>query len=209
MKPLEVRWLGRVDYDQGLEIQKTCVAELREGRSGATLLLLEHHPVFTIGRTRDQSSLLNRDQLPFPVRETNRGGQATYHGPGQLVGYPILDLHEHGSDLHKYLRFLEQVLMETLGDYGVTAGRQDGLTGVWVGDRKIASIGVGVRHWVTMHGFAINVSGPLEGFKSIIPCGISEVEMTSVERESGLSPTVQEFGVHAATHFGRMLEGLC
>lgn len=201
-------WLGRVDYGEGLAIQDATVAKVRAGTSGPTLLLLEHNPVFTIGRTRDQSSLLNRDALPYPVFETNRGGQATYHGPGQLVGYPILDLHPHGSDLHRYLRFLEEVLIESLTEVGITGSRRDGLTGVWVDDRKIASIGVGVRHWVTMHGFALNISGELDGFGSIIPCGIAEVAVTSVEREIGAAPSVQEFGDVVAARFSRMLDTL-
>ncbi|MFY8215750.1 MAG: lipoyl(octanoyl) transferase LipB [Chthoniobacterales bacterium] len=198
---MDVRWLGRVEFQDGLKVQDAVLADVREGRSDPTLLLLEHHPVFTIGRTRDRSSLLNAEALPFPVHEINRGGQATYHGPGQLVGYPILDLHDHGRDLHRYLRFLEDVLIAALGELGISAGRRDGLTGVWVEDRKIASIGVGVRYWVTMHGFALNVSGELAGFSNIVPCGIAEVEMTSIERELGFAPSVEEFGAVVAAHF--------
>jgi len=208
MKNLDVRWLGRIDFQEGLEIQDAVVAEVRDGQSPPTLLLLEHHPVFTIGRTRDRSSLLDAEALPFPVHETNRGGQATYHGPGQLVGYPILDLHHHGRDLHRYLRFLEDVLIAALGELKISAARRDGLTGVWVEDRKIASIGVGVRQWVTMHGFALNVSGELAGFSNIIPCGIAEVEMTSIERELGSAPGVEEFGRAVATHFVRALPAM-
>jgi len=208
MKNLDVRWLGRLDFQDGLKIQDDVVADVRDGRAGPTLLVLEHHPVFTIGRTRDRSSLLDAEALPFPVHEINRGGQATYHGPGQLVGYPILDLHHYGRDLHRYLRFLEDVLISALGELGISAGRRDGLTGVWVDDRKIASIGVGVRHWVTMHGFALNVSGELAGFSNIIPCGIAEVEMTSIERELGSAPSVEEFGERVALHFGRGLAAI-
>jgi len=122
----------------------------------------------------------------------NRGGQATYHGPGQLVGYPILDLRSHGQDLHLYLRTLEEILIEALSHYQITARRRESLTGVWVEDRKIASIGVGVRQWVSMHGFALNVCGDLTAFNHITPCGISGVEMTSVEKESGRKIIVEE-----------------
>jgi len=208
MITVENRWLGRVDFARGLEIQDAAVADVRAARAGPTLLLLEHHPVFTIGRTRDRTSLLNPELLPFPVHEINRGGQATYHGPGQLVGYPILDLHPHGNDLHRYLRFLEEVLISALKDVSITARRREGLTGVWVENRKIASIGVGVRHWVTMHGFALNVSGELAGFSSIIPCGIADVEMTSIEQEVGTAPTVKAFSDVVAMHFQRMLAEL-
>jgi lipoyl(octanoyl) transferase len=148
------------------------------------LLLLEHEPVYTIGRTPDQSSLLGALHLPHPLFAINRGGQATYHGPGQLMGYPIIDLRRCGHDLHKYLRWLEQLLIEVLAQYGIVATRRDSLTGVWVEDRKIASIGVGVRHWITMHGFALNVCGDLSPFNHIVPCGINNVVMTSMEKET-------------------------
>ncbi len=186
-----IEWLGRIGFEPALARQEAEVAAVRAGTSPGRLFLLEHEPVFTIGRTRDQSSLLRRDALPAPLHEINRGGQATWHGPGQLVGYAILDLHLHGGDLHRYLRFLEDILIETLAHWEVTGTRRDGLTGVWVGDRKIASIGVGVRHWVSMHGFGLNVDGPLEGFASIIPCGIGGVTMTSLERECGRPVTVE------------------
>ena len=115
----------------------------------------------------------------------NRGGQATYHGPGQLIGYPIVDLRRCGQDLHKYLRWLERLLIELLSEYGMAATQRGSLTGVWVDDRKIASIGVGVRHWITMHGFALNVCGDLSPFSQIVPCGINNVAMTSMEMETG------------------------
>ena len=174
-----------VDYAEGLRIQAAAVAALLEGTGPETLFLLEHAPVYTIGRLRDQSSLRSRDSLPYPVFEISRGGQATYHGPGQLVGYPILDLREREKDLHAHLRRLEDAIIRTCRHFSVPADRRDGLTGVWVENRKIASIGVGVRHWITMHGFALNVTGDLSPFAQIIPCGIAEVKMTSMERESG------------------------
>jgi len=189
---LETRWLGRVGYAEALALQEQLVRERASGARDDVLLLLEHDPVYTIGRTPDQSSLRKPEDLPHPVIQINRGGQATWHGPGQLVGYPILDLRRYGQDLHKYLRSLEQSLIDVLSDYGIAATRREGLTGVWVGPRKIASLGIGVRSWITMHGFALNVCGDLSAFDHITPCGIAGVQMTSIERESGAAVTVPE-----------------
>jgi lipoyl(octanoyl) transferase len=181
-----MRWVGRMDFADALALQEEIVAKKRYGRSlEDQLLLLEHEPVYTIGRTPDQSSLLGAGHLPHPLFSINRGGQATYHGPGQLMGYPIIDLRRCGQDLHRYLRWLEQLLIELLAEYGIAASRRESLTGVWIGDRKIASIGVGVRHWITMHGFALNVCGDLSPFNHIVPCGINNVAMTSIEKETG------------------------
>jgi lipoyl(octanoyl) transferase len=183
---LQVRWLGRMEFADALALQEEIVAKKRKDRSlGDELLLLEHEAVYTIGRTPDKSSLLGSAHLPHPLLAINRGGHATYHGPGQLMGYPIIDLRRCGQDLHRYLRWVEQLLIELLVDYGITASRRESLTGVWVGQRKIASIGVGVRHWITMHGFALNVCGDLSPFNYIIPCGINNVAMTSMEKETG------------------------
>ena len=169
------------------------MAKKREDRSLADeLLLLEHEPVYTIGRTPDKSSLLGSAHLPHPLFVINRGGQATYHGPGQLIGYPIVDLRRCGQDLHRYLRWLEQLLIDLLAHYGIAASRRESLTGVWVGQRKIASIGVGVRYWITMHGFALNVCGDLSPFNHIIPCGINNVAMTSMEKETGKAFSVMD-----------------
>lgn len=188
-----VRWLGRVSFADALQLQETLVAKKRADNSLADeLLLLEHEPVYTIGRTPDQSSLRGQAHLPHPLFPINRGGQATYHGPGQLIGYPIIDLRKYGQDLHRYLRWLEEVLIETLAEVGIPARTRQGLTGVWVEDRKIASIGVGVRHWITMHGFALNVGGDLTPFDHIVPCGITNVTMTSMERETGREYSVRE-----------------
>ncbi|HEV2046587.1 MAG TPA: lipoyl(octanoyl) transferase LipB [Chthoniobacterales bacterium] len=188
---LNVKWLGRMEFAEALALQEEIVARKRADRSSPDgLLLLEHEPVYTIGRTPDQSSLLGALHLPHPLFPINRGGQATYHGPGQLMGYPIVDLHRCGQDLHRYLRWLEQLLIELLAEYKISATQRDGLTGVWVGERKIASIGVGVRHWITMHGFALNVCGDLSPFAHIVPCGISNVTMTSMELEVGKSFSV-------------------
>lgn len=187
------RWLGRVSFSNALELQETLVAEKRADPSvGDELLLLEHEPVYTIGPTPDQSSLRSAAQLPHPLFPINRGGQATYHGPGQLIGYPIIDLRRCGQDLHRYLRWLEGLLIETLAEVGIAATTRPGLTGVWIDNRKIASIGVGVRHWITMHGFALNVCGDLSPFDNIVPCGIANVTMTSMERETGTEQSILE-----------------
>ena len=181
-----VRWLGRMDFVGALALQEEIVARKRADRSFSDeLLLLEHEPVYTIGRTPDRSSLLGAAHLPHPLFPVNRGGQATYHGPGQLMGYPIIDLRWCGQDLHRYLRWLEQLLIEILAEYEIAASQRESLTGVWIEDRKIASIGVGVRHWITMHGFALNVCGDLSPFNYIVPCGINDVTMTSMEKETG------------------------
>jgi lipoyl(octanoyl) transferase len=190
---LRVRWLGRMKFADALALQEEIVAKKREDRSfGDELLLLEHEPVYTIGRTPDTSSLLGAAHLPHPLFPINRGGQATYHGPGQLMGYPIIDLRRCGQDLHRYLRWLEQVLIEVLAEYGIAASQRESLTGVWIEDRKIASIGVGVRHWITMHGFALNVCGDLSPFNHIVPCGINNVAMTSIEKETGNAYSVAD-----------------
>ncbi len=189
---MNVRWLGRICYGEALALQEKIVAQKAENLDAPDeLLLLEHDSIFTIGRTNDQSSLRDPAALPAPLMAINRGGQATWHGPGQLVGYPLLDLRKRGSDLHRYLRDLEEFLILLCADFGVIATRREGLTGVWVGERKIASLGVGVRRWISMHGFALNVCGPLEGFAHITPCGIAGVEMTSLEREGAASVTVE------------------
>jgi lipoyl(octanoyl) transferase len=198
---LHVRWLGRMDFAEALALQEEIVSKKRDdGSTEDLLLLLEHEPVYTIGRTPDQSSLFATQQirgghlgaahLPHPVFVTNRGGQATYHGPGQLIGYPMIDLRRCGQDLHKYLRWLEQLLIELLAEYGIAASQRESFTGVWVDKRKIASIGIGVRHWITMHGFALNVCGNLSPFDHIVPCGIDSVVMTSMEKETGTSFSV-------------------
>ncbi|PYJ08694.1 MAG: octanoyltransferase [Verrucomicrobia bacterium] len=193
---LRVRWLGRVKFEDALTLQEKLVAEKRANDSpGDELLLLEHEPVYTIGRTPDRSSLRGAAHLPHPLFPINRGGQATYHGPGQLMGYPIIDLRRCGQDLHRYLRWLEGLLIETLAETGISASARPALTGVWVEDRKIASIGVGVRHWITMHGFALNVCGDLAPFDQIVPCGIANVRMTSIEKETGVERSVSEIAL--------------
>lgn len=206
---LEARWLGRIGYAEALTMQEDLVARKRADESlGDELLLLEHEPVYTIGRTPDQSSLRGVSHLPHPLFPINRGGQATYHGPGQLVGYPIIDLRRCGQDLHRYLRWIEGVLIELLSCFGIGAQTRPGLTGVWVHDRKIASIGVGVRQWITMHGFALNVHGDLSAFDLIVPCGIANVTMTSIEKESSAACSVEEVAAHAGELFVRQIQNL-
>jgi lipoyl(octanoyl) transferase len=204
---LIVRWLGRTAYEPALARQEEIVARKADDPDAADeLLLLEHDSVFTIGRTPDQTSLGDHLKLPAPVIVISRGGQATWHGPGQLVGYPLLDLRRRGSDLHAYLRELEEILILLCAGFGVIATRRDSLTGIWAGERKLASIGVGVRRWISMHGFALNVHGELDGFNHITPCGLHGVTMTSLEREgapAGL--TVEDTARTAAAEFARAL----
>ena len=179
---LVVAWLGRKSYEEGLRLQEELVTQKVLGNSKNYLLLLEHEPVYTIGRTQDVSSLGN-ELLPHPLHRIGRGGQATYHGPGQLVAYPIIDLTLVGRDLHRYLRLLEEVIIQTLSLYQLQGSRREGMTGVWVNNKKIASLGVGVRKWISFHGLALNVCGDLSPFESITPCGLSGVRMTSMKQE--------------------------
>jgi len=203
---IEPRWLGRLSYEEGLSLQESLVQEKIEGSVTDHLLLLEHEPVYTMGRTRDESSLREEITLPYPIHRTNRGGQATYHGPGQLVGYPVLDLGLFDRDLHAYLRFLEEVLITLLSLHGITAGRLEGKTGVWVSDRKIASLGVGVRRWVSMHGFAINICGDLSAFSHITPCGLPGVMMTSLKEEGATGVTVESCAREVVEIFNDLLQ---
>ena len=170
---------GLVDYAAASAWQQTLVAQRIVAEIPDSLVLLEHPPVFTLGRGGDERYLLDPGQVP--VHRVGRGGEVTFHGPGQLVGYPILDLKRHGKDVHRYLRLLEDVVIATLAAWGITATWRDGLTGVWVGTDKIASIGIGVRRWVTFHGFALNVNTDLSYFSAIVPCGLSGVRMTSMQ----------------------------
>jgi lipoyl(octanoyl) transferase len=187
---MTIRPIERISFSAALQLQiealEKCWATGEE-----TLFLLEHDPVYTIGRLPDKSSLGLLHRLPYPVHEINRGGQATYHGPGQLVGYPIIDLRKRGKDLHRFLRTLEQSVIRLTEAFQVPARREEGKTGVWVEDRKIASIGVGVRRWITMHGFALNVSSDLAGFQYITPCGLPGVRMSSLSLETGTEISIQ------------------
>ena len=190
MSRLLVQDLGRRPYGEVLELQRSLCRQRIAGEIGEDLLLLvEHDPVVTLGRgTRAESLPLTRPELErrgVEVFEVERGGDVTFHGPGQLVGYPVLDLRHHREDLHWYLRRLEAGLIGALGELGVPAGPNPGLTGVWTRGRKIASIGIHVKQWVTFHGFALNVSTDLSYFDLIVPCGIRDVTMTSVAAELG------------------------
>jgi lipoyl(octanoyl) transferase len=200
MTPPTARWLGRLAYQPALDLQEKTLAARAAGETPDQLLLLEHDPVYTIGRQRDRSSL-GAAPLPHPVVEINRGGQATFHGPGQLVGYFIFDLQKLTPDLHLFLRWIEEGLIALLAEYNVTAQRREGLTGVWIDERKIASIGVGVRKWITMHGFGLNVGPDLSGFESITPCGLSGVTMTSLSRELGREIPIEEAAAKAEAIF--------
>ncbi len=179
---------GRLPYRTALALQEQLVAA-RAGSGGDLLLLLEHEPVITLGRgTHPGHLLLPAAELirrGIEVAACGRGGDVTWHGPGQLVGYPIVDLTPRGRDLHRYLRDLEEVLIRTLAHFGVAGERSAGRTGVWVGGAKIASIGIAVRRWVAWHGFALNVASELAGFDAIVPCGLHGVRMTSLAAEFG------------------------
>jgi lipoyl(octanoyl) transferase len=195
-RPLTVRRLGRISYLDGLERQAKLVARRQAGEVPDTLLLLEHEPVFTLGRNaRRENVLLSEEALQergFAVFDTGRGGDVTYHGPGQVVGYPILDLSPDRRDVHRYVRDLEEVMIRTCADYGATALRIAGLTGTWVGQDKIGAIGVRIARWVTSHGFAFNVSTDLAPFSLIVPCGIQNRGVTSLERLLGRSVPLDE-----------------
>ncbi len=194
---LRIEWIGRgLEYGDVLRRQEELVAERVADPVNVPerLLLLEHAPVYTIGRTPDRSSLLDPALLPHPLFTIGRGGQATYHGPGQLVGYPILDLNLRGRDLHRHLRALEELVIIALAQFGLMTHRREGLTGVWVDERKIASIGVGVRRWVSYHGFAVNVTREsLPPFQAITPCGIGGVAMTALDVEARAPVGVDAF----------------
>ena len=188
---LDVRRLGTVDYQDGLDLQARLVEDRRAGRIPDQLLLLQHPPVITLGvKTRNDRShvLETAEQLAsrgVDLFESGRGGDVTYHGPGQLVGYPILDLKPDRCDVHQYVRDLEEVLIRALASFGIAATRTPGLTGAWVGKAKIAAIGVRIARWVTSHGFALNVNTNLDHFNLIVPCGISDKGVTSIAKLLG------------------------
>ena len=179
--PCEVYNLGTMPFAEVWDWQKTLVQRHRDQSQPDRLLLVEHPGVYTLGQGATLDHLkLRPEELPYPLFRIERGGDVTHHCPGQLVGYPILDLKQHQPDLHWYLRQLEEVLIRTLAQFGVVAGRQPGLTGVWVGDHKLAAIGIKVSRWVTMHGFALNVCPDLTGFQAIVPCGIADKPVGSL-----------------------------
>ena len=191
MSGLEIRRLGTVAYEDALAMQRQLVEDRRADRIPDLLLILQHPPVITLGVKGDcgrANILATSDslaELGIVVSETGRGGDVTYHGPGQIVGYPIIDLRPDRCDVHRYVRDLEEVMIRVCADYGVSATRIKGLTGTWVGADKIGAIGVRLSRWITSHGFAFNVSTDLEHFKLIVPCGISDRGVTSLEKATG------------------------
>jgi lipoyl(octanoyl) transferase len=191
MRELEVRRLGVMPYAEALALQRSLVEERRANHVPDLLLLLQHPPVITLGVKGDggRSNVVadpsRLSVLGIEVAETGRGGDVTYHGPGQIVGYPILDLRPDRCDVHRYVRDLEEVMIRVCADYGVAAGRIQGLTGAWVGDDKIGAIGVRVSRWITSHGFALNVNTDLAHFDLIVPCGIAQKGVTSLQRATG------------------------
>ena len=180
-----MRRLGLVPYGEALDLQKALVEERRAGRVPDLLILLQHPPVITLGVRRDSRSHVTASERQLAlhgveVHEAGRGGDVTYHGPGQIVGYPILDLRPDRCDVHRYVRDLEEVMIRVCGDYGIAAHRVDALSGAWVGTEKIGAVGVRISRWITSHGFAFNVNTRLEDFQLIVPCGIADRGVTSL-----------------------------
>jgi lipoyl(octanoyl) transferase len=198
--------LGRVDYGAALELQQQLVGERKQGIISDHLLLLEHEHVVTLGRNGHMENLLASEEVMeragISFYPTDRGGDVTYHGPGQLVGYPILDLREWKRDVGAFVRGVEQAIIDTLADFGIAGDRIPKLTGVWVDGRKVAAIGVHISRWVTSHGFALNVSTDLSYFQYIVPCGLTK-PVTSMA-QLGVRASVQETGEVLAGHFGRI-----
>jgi lipoyl(octanoyl) transferase len=206
MKPLQVRRLGLVPYAEGLEIQRQLVEERKADRIPDTLLLLQHPHVLTIGVKKDgrEHILASPERLAslgVDVFETGRGGDVTYHGPGQLVGYPIIDLNPDRRDVHHYVRDIEEVMIRVCADYGLTAGRVKGFSGAWIGDEKIGAIGVRISRWVTSHGFAFNVTTDIQFFDLIVPCGIADKGVTSLKSKLGHAPAMPEVEDRFVRHF--------
>ncbi len=198
----------KLRFGPAWDLQKTLLAARVEHEVPDLLLLVEHPPVYTIGRRGGDEHLLVGptflERKGAEVHHIDRGGDITFHGPGQLVGYPILDLTEHRRDVHWYLRQLEESLIRTLAEFGIEAGRQQGLTGVWIGDEKVAAIGIKVSRWVTMHGFALNVTTDLRYFDYIVPCGIPDKKVTSMERLLGRSLPLEEVAATFTRVFGEV-----
>ena len=212
MRPLEVRRLGIVPYGEALALQRALVEERRSEGIPDLLLLLQHPPVITVGVKGDggRSNIVAPPEhlasLGIETSDTGRGGDVTYHGPGQLVGYPILDLRPDRCDVHRYVRDIEEVMIRVCAGYGLVAGRIKGLTGTWVGPDKIGAIGVRISRWITSHGFAFNVNTNLDHFKLIVPCGISEGGVTSLEHATGQPVSFADVEDAVVTHFCAVLE---
>ena len=208
-RPTVWSYLGRVDYATAVELQVAAREALRRGDGPERLLLLEHPPVFTLGRNAGPEDLLwsarELEDRGVSVHDSDRGGQVTYHGPGQLVGYPILDLNPDRRDIRRYVRDLQETLVRTLADFGVAAeGGEADRIGVWTRGRKIASIGIHLSRWITTHGFALNVDPDLGHFEGIVACGIRGVDMTSIERESRASPELSAVAARYVVHFANV-----
>jgi lipoyl(octanoyl) transferase len=205
-----VEQLGLTGYGSALEIQKLRVAERKAGKIPDTLLLLEHPHVYTLGRNaRHENLLIHPSRLQAigaEVFQTDRGGDITYHGPGQLVGYPVIDLTCHRRDIAWYMRSLEEVFIGVAADFGITAGRIPSLTGVWVQNAKLVAMGVHISRWITSHGFAFNVRPDLAYFQWIVPCGIPNKGVTSLEKLLARGVTMQEAAERVIAHFGRVFE---
>jgi lipoyl(octanoyl) transferase len=203
-----LRQLGRIDYASALQLQRQLAADRKQGLVPDHLLLLEHPHVITLGRNGHMENLLADDDIltraGISFYPTDRGGDVTYHGPGQLVGYPILDLRDWKRDVGAYVRAVEETIIATLAEYGIEAGRIPKLTGVWVGERKIAAIGVHLSRWVTSHGFALNVSTDLSYFQYIVPCGLTK-PVTSMAA-LGVRASLEEVGAKLAVHFARIFD---
>jgi len=206
--PLETAWLGRVNYAQGLDLQSARVEAVKAGDTPEALFLLEHDPVLTLGRNAHGENVVAAPEelaaQGITVHECGRGGDVTYHGPGQLVGYPIVNLAPDRKDVWKYVRGLEEALIRTLAGYGVEADRKEGLTGVWVQEEKVAAIGVRISRWVTSHGFALNITTNLKHSDTIVPCGIREYGVTSLERLVTTPPSLEAAGGSFAGHFAEV-----
>jgi len=200
--------LDSAPYVEALDLQHRLVLARREGRIEDVLILLEHPPVITLGRQGDEKNIVaSREllaQLGIEVHRVERGGDVTYHGPGQLVGYPILDLRGHRQDVGWYMHSLEEVLIRALADFGVEADRQEGRIGVWIGEKNIAALGARIEEWITYHGFALNVSPDLSHFDLIIPCGYRGVGVTSMEEVLGGRPEMGEVRQMVAARFGEV-----
>ncbi|MBI3449157.1 MAG: lipoyl(octanoyl) transferase LipB [Acidobacteria bacterium] len=206
----EARRLGRVAYPEATRLQESLVRDLAAGTGGEALLLLEHPHVVTLGRGADGSNVLldegTRAARGIGVHGTGRGGDVTYHGPGQLVGYPVIDLRPDRCDVHRYVRDLEEVLIRAARDFGVDSARVEGRTGVWAGGRKLAAIGVRVSRWITSHGFAFNVTTDLSYFGHIVPCGITDAGVTSLRELTGESFGLDAVARACARHFGEVFD---
>lgn len=205
-------FLGEVPYAEANALQERVREEIRQGSGAERLLLLSHPHVFTLGRNADEGDVVSGAEWlaarGVTVAHTDRGGQVTYHGPGQLVGYPVIDLSPDRRDLRRYVHDLQEVLVRTLADFGVDAHPRHDQEhiGVWVEERKIASLGVHVKRWITTHGFALNVTTDLSMFGGIVPCGLTSVQMTSIERLTGDRPGLAEVAGRVALHFGEIFE---